>query len=38
MFDLHMHTVWSDGQNTPEEMVREAIRKGLEKRGSAAGC
>ena len=30
MFDLHMHTVWSDGKNTPEEMVREAIRKGLE--------
>ena len=30
MFDLHMHTVWSDGQNTPEEMVQEAIRKGLE--------
>ena len=30
MFDLHMHTVWSDGQNTPEEMVQEAIRKGME--------
>ena len=30
MFDLHMHTVWSDGKNTPEEMVQEAIRKGLE--------
>ena len=21
MFDLHIHTVWSDGQNTPEEMA-----------------
>ena len=30
MFDLHMHTLWSDGKNTPEEMVQEAIRKGLE--------
>ena len=24
MFDLHMHSVWSDGKNTPEEMIREA--------------
>ena len=30
MFDLHMHTTWSDGKNTPEEMVQEAIRRGLE--------
>ena len=30
MFDLHMHTVWSDGTNTAGEMVQEAIRKGLE--------
>ena len=30
MFDLHMHTIWSDGKNTPEEMVQEAIRRGLE--------
>ena len=30
MKDLHMHTVFSDGKNTPEEMVQEAIRKGLE--------
>ena len=30
MFDLHMHTTWSDGENTPEEMIEEAIRLGLE--------
>ena len=30
MKDLHMHTTFSDGKNTPEEMVLEAIRKGLD--------
>ncbi len=30
MQDLHMHTVFSDGKNTPEEMVEEAIRRGLD--------
>ena len=30
MTDLHMHTVFSDGKDTPEEMVREAIRRGLD--------
>ena len=30
MMDLHMHTVFSDGKDTPEEMVQEAIRLGLE--------
>ena len=30
MRDLHMHTVYSDGKNTPEDMIREAIRRGLD--------
>ncbi len=30
MFDLHMHSVWSDGKNTPEEMIREAIARGMD--------
>ena len=30
MFDLHMHTTFSDGKDTPEDMVLEAIRLGLE--------
>ncbi|MCF0137981.1 MAG: histidinol-phosphatase [Oscillospiraceae bacterium] len=29
MTDLHMHTVFCDGVNTPEEMVLSAIDKGL---------
>ena len=28
--DLHTHTVYSDGKNTPEEMVLSAIEKGLQ--------
>jgi DNA polymerase (family 10) len=28
--DLHMHSTWSDGRNTIEEMVREAERLGYE--------
>lgn len=28
--DLHLHTRWSDGINTPEEMVKEAIKMGYE--------
>lgn len=27
--DLHMHTCYCDGKNTPEEMVQSAIEKGL---------
>ena len=28
--DLHVHTTYCDGQNSPEEMVISAIDKGLE--------
>ena len=28
--DLHTHTVFCDGKNTPEEMVLSAIEKGLD--------
>ena len=28
-FDLHMHTTFCDGKNTPEEMVCSAVEKGL---------
>ena len=28
--DLHMHTTWCDGKNTPEEMILSAIDKGME--------
>lgn len=31
--DLHTHTIYSDGKNTPEEMVISAIEKGLETYG-----
>lgn len=30
MKDLHTHTTYCDGKNTPEEMVKEAIHKGME--------
>ena len=30
MRDLHMHSVYSDGKNTAEEMIQEAIRLGLD--------
>ena len=29
MFDLHTHTTFSDGKNTPEEMVLSAIGRGM---------
>ena len=38
MRDLHMHTTFSDGKNTPEEMVQEAIRKGLDTVGISDHC
>lgn len=28
--DLHLHTTWSDGNNTPEEMIQAAIKQGYE--------
>jgi len=30
MWDLHMHSAFSDGKNTAEEMVQAAVRLGLE--------
>ena len=30
MYDLHMHSTYSDGKNTPEEMIRAAIDLGLD--------
>lgn len=27
--NFHMHTIWCDGKNTPEEMVKSAIEKGF---------
>ena len=27
--DLHTHTTYCDGNDTPEDMVKEAIKKGL---------
>lgn len=28
-YDLHTHTSYCDGENTPDEMVREAVKKGF---------
>lgn len=33
MRDLHVHTVFSDGKNTPEEMILKAIELGMEEIG-----
>ena len=30
MKDLHMHSAFSDGKNTPEEMIEAAIALGLD--------
>ena len=30
MRDLHIHSTFSDGKNTPEEIVREAVRRGMD--------
>lgn len=29
MIDLHTHTVWSDGRDTAEEMIQEALGRGM---------
>ena len=34
--DLHIHTTYCDGKNTPEEIVLEAIRKNMNKIGFSA--
>ncbi len=36
--DMHMHTSFCDGKNTPEEMVLSAIEKGLKKVGISGHC
>ena len=36
--DLHTHTTYCDGKNTPEEMVIAAIGKGLCKIGFSGHC
>lgn len=33
MIDLHVHTTYSDGKNTPEEVVLSAIEKGIKTLG-----
>ena len=32
MQNLHTHTIYCDGVNTPEELIQEAMRKGFESR------
>lgn len=36
--NLHQHTTFCDGQNTPEEVVQEAIRKGFGAIGFSGHC
>ena len=36
--DLHTHTVYCDGQNAPEDMVRAAIEKGMSRIGFSGHC
>ena len=36
MIDLHVHTIYCDGKNSPEEMVLSAINKGVKKIGLLA--
>ena len=37
-FDLHMHTTFCDGKNTPEEMILSGIEKGLKTVGISGHC
>lgn len=37
-YDLHMHTTYCDGKNSPEEMIRSAIAKGLKIVGISGHC
>ncbi len=36
--DLHVHTVYCDGKNTPEEMVLSAIERGIKTLGLVTHC
>lgn len=37
-YTYHCHTTYSDGKNTPEEMIREAIAKGSDSIGFSDHC
>ncbi len=37
-YDLHMHTTFCDGKNTPEEMILSGINKGLKTIGISGHC
>lgn len=37
-FDLHMHTTFCDGKNTPEEMILSGLKKGLKTIGISGHC
>ena len=34
--DFHIHTVFCDGKNTPEDMILSAVKKGLDTVGICA--
>lgn len=36
--DMHLHTIYCDGKNTPEEMVVSAIEKGVKTLGITTHC
>ncbi|MBE6679027.1 MAG: histidinol-phosphatase HisJ family protein [Ruminococcaceae bacterium] len=38
LFDIHTHTTYCDGKNTPREMVEAAIKKGLSCIGFSGHC